>query len=407
MILNSANSPSSPPTDDDQNRARQYWLILFNPDSWQDFLRHGGRLVGFRRRRWASVEQIRVGDYLLCYLLGVSRWVAALRVVAPPYCQEATGAYVPTLPVRVAVKSVVNLQVAELAIPLMELKPQLSIFTSGSKELHWTAPLRRSPARWPQRDGERVLEALIDAKMHPVVRELRRWRRPAKPYPTLAQSGLEPTGEDLSRALERTPEEASQPLSMPPEHGSSGGEYSPHTEMQWLLLKLGNDMGLDVWVARNDRGRRYHHHAFESLPRLLARLPQPFDPATRRIVEHIDALWLQGNAIVAAFEIESTTTIYSGLLRMADLVAMQPNLKLALYIVAPDERRAKVIFEVNRPVFRQLQPPLAHLCRYLSFSALRHKAVEVEAVLPYLRPTFIDQISECCRLDAIASPPYR
>jgi hypothetical protein len=56
----------------------------------------------------------------------------------------------------------------------------------------------------------------------------------------------------------------------------------------------------------------------------------------------IDVLWLQGEAIVAAFEVEHTTTIYSGLLRMADLVSMQPNLKLDLFIVAPDERREYV-----------------------------------------------------------------
>jgi hypothetical protein len=44
-----------------------------------------------------------------------------------------------------------------------------------------------------------------------------------------------------------------------------------------------------------------------------------------RTVELIDVLWLNGNAIVAAFEAESTTSIYSGLLRMADLLSMQPN----------------------------------------------------------------------------------
>ena len=48
-------------------------------------------------------------------------------------------------------------------------------------------------------------------------------------------------------------------------------------------------------------------------------------------IELIDVLWLQGNAIVAAFEVESTTSIYSGLLRMSDLVAMQPNLNIPLW----------------------------------------------------------------------------
>ena len=44
---------------------------------------------------------------------------------------------------------------------------------------------------------------------------------------------------------------------------------------------------------------------------------------TNQTIELIDVLWLDGNAIVAAFEIESTTSIYSGLLRMSDLLARQ------------------------------------------------------------------------------------
>ena len=41
----------------------------------------------------------------------------------------------------------------------------------------------------------------------------------------------------------------------------------------------------------------------------------------------------------SAFEAESTTTIDSGLLRLSDLLALQPNLDIDLYLVAPDERR--------------------------------------------------------------------
>lgn len=85
-------------------------------------------------------------------------------------------------------------------------------------------------------------------------------------------------------------------------------------------------------------------------------MPLPFDAATNKIIENIDVLWLQGSAFQAAFEIEST--IYSGLLRMSDLLSMQPNLNIPLFLVAPDERRDKVISEVNRATFSRLQPPL-------------------------------------------------
>jgi hypothetical protein len=95
------------------------------------------------------------------------------------------------------------------------------------------------------------------------------------------------------------------------------------------------------------------------LPKLKSDLPLQFDDATNKTIELIDVLWLKGNAIVSAFEIESTTSIYSGLLRMSDLIAMQPNLNIPLYLVAPDERREKVMMEVNRPTFSRLKPPLS------------------------------------------------
>jgi hypothetical protein len=69
------------------------------------------------------------------------------------------------------------------------------------------------------------------------------------------------------------------------------------------------------------------------MPNMLEELPTQFNDATNRTIELIDVLWLKGNTILAAFEIEATTSIYSGLLRMSDLLALQPNLDLALYLV--------------------------------------------------------------------------
>ena len=51
---------------------------------------------------------------------------------------------------------------------------------------------------------------------------------------------------------------------------------SVHTEMQWLLLKLGSDMGLDVWVARNDKNKGFEANQFARLPRLRQDLPLQF-----------------------------------------------------------------------------------------------------------------------------------
>lgn len=188
-------------------------------------------------------------------------------------------------------------------------------------------------------------------------------------------------------------------LEEPTDNKNSYEDVKAHTEIQWMLLRLGADMGMKVWVARNDKNKEINGHKFSELPSLISSLPTKFDDATTKTIELIDVLWLKGNAIVAAFEIESTTSIYSGLLRMSDLISMQPNISIPLYIVAPDERRAKVISEVNRPTFSRLDTPLNQLCSYIPFSVLRKKLAQIGAMARHLKPEFLEDISDTCEID--------
>ena len=156
-------------------------------------------------------------------------------------------------------------------------------------------------------------------------------------------------------------------------------------------------MGFDVWVARNDRGKEFKGMQFaDHFKNLRAKLPSQFDEATNRTIELIDVLWLKTNAIVAAFEVESTTSIYSGLLRMSDLIAMQPNLNIPLFIVAPEERRDKVKNEINRPTFTRLSPPMVKVCRYISFLTLEKRLAEVAPYVRYLKADFLNELAEDC-----------
>lgn len=157
-------------------------------------------------------------------------------------------------------------------------------------------------------------------------------------------------------------------------------------------------MGVDIWVARNDRKREWAGNRFTDLPALKSDLPVQFDEATSRTIQLIDVLWIKGNAIVAAFEIESTTSIYSGLLRLSDLIAMQPNLNIPLYLVAPDERRDGVIAQVNRPTFCRLNPPMNRMCRFISAETLRDKIVQIDKLTRHLSPGFLVDLSESCEI---------
>jgi hypothetical protein len=178
-------------------------------------------------------------------------------------------------------------------------------------------------------------------------------------------------------------------------------DRSVHTEIQWLLLKLGSDMGYGVWVARNDRGRQWEGYRFVDLPNLQQKLPRQFDEETNRTIELIDVLWLTKNGFVAAFEIESTTSIYSGLLRMSDLLSMHSNLNIPLFIVAPDQRRYRVKAEINRPTFAKFSTPLSKVCRYIAYSSLKDFIDKHLSLASHLNADVIasDEVSESCEIE--------
>jgi len=291
---------------------RSYWLDLFTPETWKEFQNAGSSVSGFRESRWAAVQKIQKGDCLLCYLTGVSRWVGILEVLSSkPFKDNAPIWKNESFPCRLKVRPLVQLDV-ETAIPVKDMKEVLSAFKMTKSEtspLAWTGRFRGSPTKWSQADGEAVVAAVEYAQRNPVRRPVDPNKLKYRPKGVEAKIGLVtvPDSEAVDAVEDSTVAEPKEPTA--------------HTEVQALLLQLGSEMGFDIWVAKNDRARSYNGLRFAENPRMKAALPLQFDEATNRTIELIDVLWLQGNAIVAAFEIESTTSIYSGLLRMADLFA--------------------------------------------------------------------------------------
>jgi hypothetical protein len=141
-------------------------------------------------------------------------------------------------------------------------------------------------------------------------------------------------------------------------------------QIQALLAEIGARMGFRIWLPKSDRTRVLKKWKAESGD-LLDMLPLNYDEATLKTIELIDVLWLKKRSIVRAFEVEHTTSVYSGLLRMADLIALQPNMNIKLHIVAPESRREKVFQEIRRPVFTVLEGrALSEMCSYLSYDSV-------------------------------------
>lgn len=78
---------------------------------------------------------------------------------------------------------------------------------------------------------------------------------------------------------------------------------------------------------------------------------------------------------MAAFEVEHTTSIYSGLLRMSDLVTLSPNINFPLYIVTPNFRLEQVRRELARPTFQVLE--LHKRCSFFSEESLIQNAENI------------------------------
>ena len=146
-----------------------------------------------------------------------------------------------------------------------------------------------------------------------------------------------------------------------------------HTQVQGWLRDLGHALGFAVWVAANDRSRPYaggslSDGCLEVLPASVAGMPGV------EAVRLIDVLWLEveSGRVAAAFEVEHSTSIYSGIVRMLDLALGAPDQAVqGLYLVAPDSREREVREQLQRPAFRQI----AHLhMRYLPYGELeRHR----------------------------------
>lgn len=369
-----------------------YWLDLFTGTTWEEFQAAGSTVSGFRETRAATVAKIRPGDILLCYLTGVMRWVGALEVVGSVEDKSPIWKF-DAFPARLRVKPLVLLQ-PEHGIPMSELEGRVSFFRDDSDKGKFRGFLRGSPSQFrSDADAELILSLLKDAEKHPVTRAVDRKKLGRKPRYRVSTSGDErdsrvvviPEKED-----EQIPVEGEVPLPV------IESPATLHTEIQWYLLHLGSEMGLDIWAARNDRSKSYCGQTFGQMPRMIESLPTQFNEATQRTIELIDVLWLKGNSIVAAFEVESTTSIYSGLLRMSDLIALQPNLDIRLYLVADADRRGKVRQEIVRPTFQLLQKPLSRVCGFIAFDTLRKKVRGIQelGLAPSLKPEFLDSFAE-------------
>ena len=363
-----------------------YYLNLFSPTTWSAFLKNGAVVSGFSRNQRTQASRIPMGSILLCYLVGVSRWVGALQIASEMY-EDSTPIFKPIedpFIIRFKVKPVVMLELTKgIPVTADEVWKRLD----WTKEIQvgaigWGANFQRSLRLLPEANGQLLVSLLQEQARAPKSYPLTKKEERLLKAPTVVKTDLGVVEVEIPDNESDIAETDDQISSIPRES----------LKIQSLLAKIGNQMGFKIWLPRSDRTQLDGFLDKDTVDSLLEELPLAFDEATIRTIENIDVLWMDSRTIVRAFEVEHTTSVHSGLLRMADLIALVPNLNLPLHIVAPDNRKEKVFKEINRPVFLLMKGKLSGRCTFISYESVE-KLASIEN-LQYTSHEIIEQYEQ-------------
>lgn len=363
-----------------------YYINLFSPATYDIFLNSDRTVTGFSEQQKSVAANINPGDRFVCYVTKLSRLAAILEVVEPYYV-DSTPIFVEVndpFIVRFKVKPVVYLPL-DLAVPITDEMAwsHLSFTRTLPKgSIAWTGMVRGSLRRFSSEDGDYIERMLTQQTVNPKTFKLTDQEKKKIQTVTVKTQGNSqvtvsiPVNEEGHNTTEPQPQQIQR----------------ESIKIQALLAEIGERMSMKLWIPRSDRQRVLEHWHPKSAC-LLEVLPLNYDDATLKTIENIDILWIRGRSIIRAFEVEHTTSIYSGILRMADLMALQPNLNIAAHIVAPSERKDKVLQEITRPVFAFLEKgPLSESCTFISYQSV--KELSKERRLEHMTDTVVDDFTE-------------
>jgi len=245
-----------------------YWLNLFTGTTWEEFQKAGASVSGFRDHNWNRAKEIKPGDVFLCYMVGVKRWVGLLEITSGRFREERPIFREEVFPVRFHVKPLVMLP-AEHGVPMEMLKGRLSFYPADLTTSKWSGHVRSSPTRYKESDGAAIAAALKEAEKNPVKRDVdqRQLGRSANLYKTKLKIG----DQEIERVVSIPPVEEDD------QDAPVAVDAPTHSEIQWRLLDLGSQMGLEVWAPKRDRGRSWNARVIGEVPKMRERLPMQFD----------------------------------------------------------------------------------------------------------------------------------
>lgn len=370
-----------------RHKSMKYYINLFSPNTALAFSESDQEISGFRisRKAYVKNQHINIGDKFICYCTKIQRFIGILEITSnffidskPIFTQEDDP-----FTLRFKVRSIAWL-LFEKGIPIHEniIWNHLS-FTQKlpSDSTRWTYMVFSSPRLWPKEDCEDLEQVILQQQSEMKYYTFSEAER--KKVRSLTKVRVSSKKEMVIEI----PDETSQ------NKVNTSKEERESIQMQATLAEIGEKLGYKIWLPKSDRSRVLNKWKPLQNSTLLENLPLVFNGPTLKVIENINVLWIKRHSIVRAFEIEGTTAIYSGILRMADLLALQPMLDIKIHIVASIQRREAVFEQINRPVFAFMKKgPLTEICTFISYESV--KELRKEPHLEHMNDSIVDEYVE-------------
>lgn len=120
-----------------------------------------------------------------------------------------------------------------------------------------------------------------------------------------------------------------------------------HQDAEGILIELGNLLGFDTYTA--DPSKLYGGVALSEKAK-LKEIPSFTHEKILETAREIDVIWFREEFPVYCFEVEHTTNVKDGLLRLYQV----RHLNAKFYIVAPHDVESKFLTEVAKDPFNQI-----------------------------------------------------
>jgi len=123
-----------------------------------------------------------------------------------------------------------------------------------------------------------------------------------------------------------------------------------HSEILAILALIGKKRGHSIWIGKREQHERDSGLVAKgkTLKEYMTLKQLKVDNASNQsVIENIDLIWIKGKEIKAIFEIESTTTMTSALMRGSNV-----DERVDKFMVLPEEREGQLRNKLTSPLFK-------------------------------------------------------